>query len=111
MSDNRISIAYLYNKYYKNSILLKRFANVFSLDILVRASNLFLLPVYLKLMTQEEYGLFGYILALIGVFSKILNFGLYLAQVKLFHDYAGEERRSMIFSINVLLVSFLIFFV
>jgi O-antigen/teichoic acid export membrane protein len=111
MNDNRISIAYLYNKYYKNSILLKRFANVFSLDILVRASNLFLLPVYLKLMTQEEYGLYGYILALIGVFSQILNFGLYLAQVKLFHDYAGEERRSMIFSINVLLVSFLVFFV
>jgi O-antigen/teichoic acid export membrane protein len=111
MIDDRITIAYLYNKYYKNSIVLKRFARVFSLDILVRASNLFLLPVYLKLMTQDEFGLYGYILALIGVFSQILNFGLYLAQVKLFHDYTGEERRSLIFSINVVLISFLIFFI
>jgi O-antigen/teichoic acid export membrane protein len=111
MSDKRISIAYLYNNYYKKSIVLKRFANVFSLDILVRASNLFLLPVYLKLMTQDEFGLYGYILAIIGIFSQVLNFGLYLAQVKLYHDFTGEERRSLIFSINVILISFLILFI
>ncbi len=103
-------INYFYSKYYKDSLLLKRFARVFSLDVLVRASNLILLPVYLKLMSQEEFGLYGYLLSIINIFAIILNFGLYLAQIKLYHDYTDDKRRSLIFTINVTLIIFLILF-
>jgi len=96
-----------YKGYYYSSVVLQRFAKVLSLDVLVRASNLFLLPVYLKLMTQEEFGLFGYFLSIISVFSTILNFGLYLAQAKLYHDYNAEEKKSFVFTINVMLIAFL----
>jgi O-antigen/teichoic acid export membrane protein len=96
-----------YSKYYKDSTLLKRFAHVFSLDVLVRASNLILLPVYLKLMTQDEFGLYGYLLSIIGIFSLVLNFGLYLAQIKLYHDFLDDRRRSLIFTINITLLVFL----
>ena len=93
--------------YYKNSLVLQRFARVFSLDVLVKASNMLLLPVYLKLMTVDEVGLFTYILSLIGLFSTILNFGLYLSQTKLYHDFQGEEKKSLVFTIFVMLLVFL----
>jgi len=93
--------------YYKNSLVLQRFARVFSLDVLVKASNMLLLPVYLKLMTVDEVGLFTYLLSIIGLFSIILNFGLYLSQTKLYHDYGAEERKSLVFTIVVMLLVFL----
>ena len=95
----------LHTKYYQNSVVLQRFVKVFSLDVLVRASNFLLLPVYLKLMSKEEFGLFTYLYLLIQIFSLILNFGLYLSQTKLYHDYNVEERKSLLFTINVLLIS------
>jgi len=108
MSFLKDKINYFYSKYYKDSILLKRFAHVFTLDVLVRASNLILLPVYLKLMTQDEFGLYGYLLSIISIFALILNFGLYLAQIKLYHDYPDDKRRSLIFTINITLIVFLL---
>jgi Membrane protein involved in the export of O-antigen and teichoic acid len=96
-----------YIGYYNNSIVLQRFAKVFSLDVLVRASNMLLLPVYLKLMTVDEVGLFNYLLSIIGIFSIILNFGLYLSQTKLYHDYNEEEKKSLVFTVVVMLLAFL----
>jgi O-antigen/teichoic acid export membrane protein len=93
---------------YKNNILVKNYAKVFSVDILVKLSNFILLPVYLKLMTQDAYGLYTYLLAIISTFSLILNFGLYIAQSKLYQDFQDEEERgSLLFTINVMLLSFL----
>ena len=61
--------------YYKNSVVLQRFTKVFSLDVLVKASNMLLLLVYLKLIAVDDVGLFTYILSIIGLFATILNFG------------------------------------
>ena len=108
MTDKKISFEHIYNRYYKDSVLLKRFARIFSLDILVRGSSFILLPIYLKLMSQDEFGLYGYLFSIIGIFSLVLNFGFYLSQSKLYHDYKGEERKSLLFSINVMLIIFLI---
>lgn len=94
-------------EYYKKNVVLQRFAKVFSLDVLVKASNMLLLPVYLKLMAVDDVGLFTYILSIIGLFSIILNFGLYISQTKLYHDYNEEEKKSLVFTIMVMLLSFL----
>ena len=47
-------------------------------DILVKASAIILLPIYLHLMTQEEYGVFNYVLSITYSFSVLLNLGLYI---------------------------------
>ncbi len=97
-----IDVRKLYKKFYQDNIILNRFAKVLSLDILVKGSSFLLLPIYLKLMTQEEFGLFTYIYSMITTFSLLLNF-LYIAQSKYFHDFKGERRQSLLFTINVLL--------
>src|ERR1700743_1164094 len=83
----------------------RRLLTVLSLDIFVKASAVVLLPVYLRLMTQDEYGLFNYILSIIYAVAMLLNLGLYITRSKLYHDYpAPHERERLIASIHILLV-------
>jgi len=96
-------------KKFKENDLLRRLLTVLSLDILVKASAIILLPVYLHLMSQEEYGSFNYILSITYSFSVLLNLGLYIPQSKLYHDYHDPEQRGkLIYSINTLLVAGLV---
>lgn len=83
------------------SLIITRFAKIFSIDILVRASSFIFLPIYLSLMTKEEYGLYGYIISIVGSFALIMNFGLYVPQIKMFHDFQDDkERGAALFTIN-----------
>lgn len=93
----------IYVKYYKNNELTNRFANILSLDILVKGGMFFFYPIYIRLMSVDEYGVYGYLINIIAVFSLGLNFGLNQAQSKQYHDLAKEERGSYIFSINAFL--------
>ena len=93
---------------YRSNLIINRFVKIFSVDVLVKASGFILLPVYLKLMTQAEYGLFGYLMSIISAFSLFLNFGLYVPQIKLYADYKGKERGSMLFTVNAILLFFMI---
>ena len=91
----------------QNNEIANRFAKVFSVDVLVKGSIFLLLPIYLHLMTQDEVGTFNYIFAFIQTMSIVFNFGLYPAQSKLYHDYKGNDRGNLLFSINFILVTFL----
>lgn len=88
---------------YKDNVILNRFAKVFSVDVLVKASGFILLPVYLKLMTQQEYGLYSYLISIISTFSVFLNFGLYIAQSKLYQDLEHKEKGRLLFTIHITL--------
>jgi O-antigen/teichoic acid export membrane protein len=91
---------------------LRRLLTVLSLDIFVKASAVMLLPIYLRLMTQEEYGLFNYILSILYAVAMLLNLGLYIPQSKLYHDYPDHlERGKLITSIHILLVAGLLILV
>ena len=91
---------------------LRRLLTVLSLDIFVKASAVVLLPIYLRLMTQDEYGLFNYILSIIYAIAMLFNLGLYIPQSKLYHDYPGRlERGKLITSIHILLVGGLLLLV
>ena len=93
---------------YKENILFNRLFTVLSIDILVKVSGIVLLPVYLILMTQEEFGLYGYLLSIILTFSIVLNFGLYIPLSKFYHDYQDAEKRGkLLFTISLLLVTML----
>jgi len=82
------------------------YLKVFSVDVLVKGSGIILLPIYLKLMTQEEFGMYGYLLAIIGTFSLVFNLGIYAAQSKFYHDYSDQKRGEMLFTLNILLLIF-----
>lgn len=63
-------------------------------------------------MSQNDFGLYTYLYSMIGALSLIINFGLYIAQSKLYHDYKEEERGTLLFTINaVLFFSLFILFV
>jgi O-antigen/teichoic acid export membrane protein len=90
--------------HYTNNLLVKRLFAVLSIDILVKLAGVILLPVYLRLMTQEEYGLYGYLLSIIFTFSVVLNFGLYIPLSKFYHDIESEEEKGrLLFTIFCLL--------
>ncbi|HTI90993.1 MAG TPA: oligosaccharide flippase family protein [Puia sp.] len=89
---------------YRESVLIKRLFAVLSIDILVKLSGMLLLPVYLRLMTQDEYGLYNYLISIILTFSLVFNFGLYIPLSKFYHDHIDAgERGELLFTIFVLL--------
>lgn len=89
---------------YRENLLVNRLFAVLSIDILVKLAGVILLPVYLRLMTQDEYGLYGYLLSIIFTFSVVLNFGLYIPISKYYHDFENEEDRGrLLFTIFCLL--------
>jgi len=81
---------------YRQNITLGRAFSVLSIDILVRLSNVILLPIYLRLMTQDEYGKYNYILSLIANFSLILNFGLFASQSKYYADAPTAHQKKIV---------------
>lgn len=94
---------------YNESILLKRLLAVLSIDILVKLSGILLLPLYLRLMTQDEYGLYNYILSVILTFSVVLNFGLYIPVSKFYHDDTDPVKRGeLLFTVSSLLIGALV---
>lgn len=94
---------------YQNSVFLKRFTSVLGVDVLVKASGFLLIPFYLRLMSQEEYGLYNYLLSIIQTFALALNLGLYIPQTKLYHTLeTKEERGSMLFTLGTTLLSFIL---
>lgn len=93
---------------YRRNTSLVRMLTILSMDILTRLSNILLLPVYLRLMSQEEYGLYNYILSIVTTFSVVLNFGLYVSQTKYYSDmHDSGERKVVLFNILFLLTGLL----
>ncbi|NOT74812.1 MAG: lipopolysaccharide biosynthesis protein [Cyclobacteriaceae bacterium] len=95
-------------KRYSSNPLVRNYLKVFSVDVLVKGSGIILLPIYLQLMTQDEYGLYGYLIAIISSFSLVFNLGIYQAQSKLYHDYPLEEKGVLLFTLNSTLLAFLL---
>jgi len=98
-------------KKYRKNVLVRNYFKIFSIDVIAKSANIILLPVFLKLMTQEEYGLYGYLISIIGTFSLVFNLGLYVAQSKLYHDYSDPVKKgALLFTINVILIVFILIF-
>jgi O-antigen/teichoic acid export membrane protein len=99
-----------FQEYLHNSFI-KKFATVLGIDILVKASGFLLLPLFLRLMSQEEFGVYNYLLSIIQTFSLVLNLGLYIPQSKLYHSYQSrQERGQLLFTIATTLFLFLALF-
>jgi O-antigen/teichoic acid export membrane protein len=94
-------------KGYKYNDLFKRFVSVLSIDVAFRLSGILLLPVFLLLMSQKEYGLYNYILTLVTNVSVIICFGLYVSQSKYFNDATSAETKGKVLFNIFLAVSLL----
>jgi len=88
----------LFKKYFSENQLVRRTTGLLSIDILQKASNFLLLPFFLRFMSQEEYGLYGYLVAIVTVLSSHLIFSLHHAQGKLYYEYTGEKRGQLLFT-------------
>lgn len=96
------SIREITNKYIKENEIFSRFIKVFSVDVLVRGANFLLIPVFLRLMSPEEYGLYGYLYSFATTLSSILCFGFYVALIKLYADTVSDKNKqgSMLYTLT-----------
>ncbi len=76
----------LYIKHYKNNASVRNFFALLSLDILVKAGMVILIPLYTHLMSREDFGTFNYLFFYISTVSLIINWGLYVPHTKLLNQ-------------------------
>lgn len=105
-------------KYVKGNEMFSRFVKVFSVDVLVRGANFLLIPVFLRLMTPEEYGLYGYLYSFANTMAGILCFGFFVSLTKLYADTVSDKTKqgSMLFTLTssqfvLLIVSIIIVYI
>ncbi|MBP6429651.1 MAG: oligosaccharide flippase family protein [Bacteroidales bacterium] len=94
------------SKYVKGNEMFSRFVKVFSVDVLVRGANFLLIPVFLYLMTQKEFGIYNYLYSFAMTAASILNFGFYISLSKLYADTIENKKKqaSMIFTVSTSLL-------
>lgn len=87
----------------------QRFIKIFSVDVLVKGLAFVLLPVYLNLMTQEEFANYSYIFSIVGMMSFVFGVGQHVTLNRFYHS--NEYTRDVLIeNIHlILLTSFLLF--
>ncbi|MBK8391110.1 MAG: oligosaccharide flippase family protein [Saprospiraceae bacterium] len=77
-----------------------KFFKVLILDVLSKGSDFLFLPIYLKLLTQEEFGIYTFILYIITTASGIIKLGMDTAASKMYYETERFDRSKMLFSVN-----------
>jgi len=77
-----------------------QFTKVFIWDILSKGVDFVLLPIYLKILSQEEYGFYTYLLYIITTASGVIKLGMDTAVSKMFYETNTYNRGKMLFSAN-----------
>ena len=91
---------------YRNKVALRRFLSLFSTDVLVRGANFLLIPVFLHLMTREEFGVYGYLYSFAMAMSFVFTLGFHASVPKLFADTKNDNKAqgSMLFTLSLTLL-------
>ena len=107
----------LYIKHYKNNQSVRSFFELLSLDILVKAGMVVLIPIYTQIMSRQDFGTFNYLFFYISTTSLIVNFGLYVPHTKLInqndislHNSINGTIFLLFFIPNLLIASFILIF-
>jgi O-antigen/teichoic acid export membrane protein len=64
--------------------MLKKIGLISIVNALIAAAGYLLLPVYLRLMTQEEFGEFSFIIVVMSSLSLIISLSLYVPFIRTF---------------------------
>ena len=91
----------------KNVIVFKRIVLIAGVEGVLKALGFLLIPIYLLWMPKEEFGEFGYLLAMLGMLPPILTLGLYVPQIRESSSSVDYEYKKKIFSTTFLAVSIL----
>lgn len=89
---------------YLNGLRSSKFFKVFVWDILSKGADFALLPIYLKILSQEEYGFYTYTLYIITTISGIIKLGLDTSGSKMYYEQEIYDRGQMLFSTNIIWV-------
>lgn len=70
-----------------------RFIKLFSVSVALKAGGFLLLPIYLQLMTTEEYGRYSYLFSVVGMFAFVFGMGQHVSLSRFFHssEYTRKE--------------------
>ena len=83
-------------------------ASIYSLGgILVKCSGFFLLPLYTRVLSPEDYGIIGYLTVFSSIASVILGFGFYGAQTRFYYENSTDSQQfgRFAFTINIIPVA------
>lgn len=83
----------------------KNFIRLLTVDSLVKISGIILLPIYLQLMSPDDFGLFGYLTALVGYLATAVSGGLFVVQSKLYFEHR-DRPQNVFYTLNSLLLIF-----
>ena len=91
---------------YRNKVALRRFLSLFSTDVLVRGANFLLIPLFLHLMTRDEFGVYGYLYSFAMAMSLVFTFGFHASVPKLYADTKSDKKAqgSMLFTLSLTLI-------
>lgn len=93
-----------------NKIEIKqRFVKLFSVDILIKVGGFLLLPVYLNLMTQEEFGNYSYIFSIVGMLGFVFGMGQHATLNRFYHS-SECNRDTLIENLHLVLLSSFVLF-
>ncbi len=87
----------------------QNFVTLFSVNFLTKGVSFLLLPIYLNLMTPEEFGNYSYIMTIVGLISFIYSFGQHTTINRFYHsrEYTKDE---LIENIQLIIVTAFIVF-
>ena len=86
-----------------HSDIFKRFRKVFSVDFLVRGGNFLLVFVFTAIMTQREFGIYGYLYSFAMMLSGIVGFGFNISLTKSWADLTAQcqkKKKDMLFTLT-----------
>lgn len=91
---------------YRNKVAFRRFISLFSTDVLVRGANFLLIPLFLYLMTRDEFGVYGYLYSFAMAMSLVFTFGFHASVPKLYADTKSDKKAqgSMLFTLSLTLI-------
>ncbi|OGU53969.1 MAG: hypothetical protein A2V66_09460 [Ignavibacteria bacterium RBG_13_36_8] len=79
-------------------------ASIFSIgEVLIKSSTFFLIPLYTRFLTPEDYGIIGYLQVFFQVGTVLLAFGFYGAQTLYYYENRNDKIAlgEFYFSINI----------
>jgi O-antigen/teichoic acid export membrane protein len=65
-------------------------------DFVLKLIGFFLVPLYTRAMTPNDYGIIGYTTALTQILSPVLSLGLISSMPMLYYAYSGRERGELV---------------
>lgn len=91
----------------KGNSLIHRFIALLSVDVLSKVIMVVTIPLFLKVMSRDSFGLYNYLFSVVSLLAVLLTMGFHVSLSKLYLSVSSsEERGDVLFTINTLLVFF-----